>query len=89
MAAGAATISTDSHGNRDFCRDGENCLIVEPTEEAVAAAIERLFGDPELRARIVENGLTTAVEFDYAKKLAQVVAFFESVSAREAGAAPA
>ena len=90
MAAGAATISTDSHGNRDFCRDGENCLLVEPTEEAVAAAIERLFGDPELRARIIAAGLQTAQDFRYSKKLEQVIEFVESVSgARAAGAAPA
>jgi GT2 family glycosyltransferase len=89
MAAGAATICTDSHGNRDFIRDGDNCLLVDATEEAVAAAIERLFGDPELRARLVAGGLRTAAEYDYPKKLDEVAAFFESVSAREAGAAPA
>ena len=27
MAAGAAVVCTDADGNRDFCRDGENCLM--------------------------------------------------------------
>jgi glycosyltransferase involved in cell wall biosynthesis len=27
MAAGAAVVCTDAHGNRDFCRDGVNCLM--------------------------------------------------------------
>ena len=29
MAAGTPVVSTDAHGNRDFCRDGENCLIAD------------------------------------------------------------
>ena len=27
MATGCAVVCTDAHGNRDFCRDGENCLM--------------------------------------------------------------
>jgi GT2 family glycosyltransferase len=89
MAAGCPVVCTDSHGNRDFCHDGENCLLVDSTPEAVATALARLFGDPELRARLVAGGLRTAAEYDYPKKLDEVARFFESVSAREAGAAPA
>jgi hypothetical protein len=32
--------------------DEEQCLVVEPTEEAIGAAIERLVGDAALRARL-------------------------------------
>ena len=35
MATGGAVVCTDAHGNRDFCVDGENCLMPEPTPEAV------------------------------------------------------
>jgi GT2 family glycosyltransferase/glycosyltransferase involved in cell wall biosynthesis len=89
MAAGCAVICTDSHGNRDFCHDGENCLLVDDNPQAVATAITRLFGDADLRAKLVAGGLRTAAEYDYPKKLDEVARFFESVSAREAGAAPA
>jgi GT2 family glycosyltransferase/glycosyltransferase involved in cell wall biosynthesis len=37
MAAGAAVVCTDAHGNRDFCRDGDNCLMVEPRAASVSA----------------------------------------------------
>ena len=30
MAAGAPVVCTDANGNRDFCVDGQNCLMVEP-----------------------------------------------------------
>ena len=29
MATGGAVVCTDAHGNRDFCADGENCLMPE------------------------------------------------------------
>ena len=29
MASGGAVVCTDAHGNRDFCEDGENCLMPE------------------------------------------------------------
>jgi glycosyltransferase involved in cell wall biosynthesis len=89
MAAGCPVICTDSHGNRDFCVDGENCLMPDDNPEAVAAAIKRLFADPELRARLVENGKRTAAEYGWDRKLDEVAGFFEQVSARAAGAAPA
>ena len=36
MAAGAPVVCTDADGNRDFCRDGENCLMpaAEPARGA-------------------------------------------------------
>ena len=93
MAAGLPVVCTDSDGNRDFIRDGENCLLVEDNAEAVAAAIERLFADPELRAKLRENGTRTAAEYELQRKLDDVERFFTDVagaaSRRAAGATPA
>ena len=36
MATGGAVVCTDAHGNRDFCADGENCLMPEPDAAAVS-----------------------------------------------------
>ena len=36
MATGGAVVCTDAHGNRDYCVDGVNCLMPEPTPAAVA-----------------------------------------------------
>ena len=60
MAAGAAVVCTDADGNRDFCSDGVNCLIAEPTTASVRDAIARVVGDPELRARLAAGGRQTA-----------------------------
>jgi len=60
MAAGCPVITTDSHGNRDFCVPEVNCLMVEHDDEALAAAISRLLGDRELQKRLRAAGLETA-----------------------------
>jgi glycosyltransferase involved in cell wall biosynthesis len=86
MAAGAAVVCTDAHGNRDFCRDGENCLLVEPTPEAVGAAIQRLLGDPELRARLVEEGYKTVRQYAWERRIDELEAFLERVA--QSAAAP-
>ena len=49
MATGGAVVCTDAHGNRDFCSDGDNCLMPEANAQPVAAAVTRLLADPALR----------------------------------------
>jgi hypothetical protein len=45
----------------DFCRDGENCLIVPGDDEvAVAPAESRIIGSPRLQDDMRSGGLETA-----------------------------
>jgi GT2 family glycosyltransferase len=76
MAAGTPVVSTDAHGNRDFCRDGENCLIVEADPASVSGALARLFGDPALRARLAEGGLATVREYAWERRIDELESFF-------------
>jgi GT2 family glycosyltransferase/glycosyltransferase involved in cell wall biosynthesis len=80
MATGGAVVCTDAHGNRDFCRDGENCLMPEPTPAAVAAAIERLLGDAALREELGAAGMATAADYAWEKRIDAVEAFFAEVA---------
>lgn len=81
MATGAAVVCTDAHGNRDFCVDGVNCLMPEPTPAAVSGAIARLLGDPELRARLGQAGIETAREYAWERRIDALEAFFQRVAA--------
>ena len=81
MATGGAVVCTDSHGNRDFCVDGENCLMPEPTVASVSAAIARLLADPELRARLGEAGRVTAQDYTWERRIDELEAFLEGVAA--------
>jgi GT2 family glycosyltransferase/glycosyltransferase involved in cell wall biosynthesis len=80
MAAGAPVVCTDAHGNRDFCRDGENCLLVEPEPTAVAAAIDRVRRERDLRERLVAGGLETVGGYAWELRIDQLERFLERVA---------
>ncbi|MGI8558711.1 MAG: glycosyltransferase [Solirubrobacteraceae bacterium] len=80
MATGGAVVCTDAHGNRDFCIDAENCLLVEPTREAVSAGLARVLEDRELRERLGEAGIRTAQEYAWPKRIDALEAFLNEVA---------
>jgi glycosyltransferase involved in cell wall biosynthesis len=80
MATGAAVVSTDAHGNRDFCVDGENCLLVEATVEAVAAGLGRLLADGVLRERLGRAGIKTAADYAWPRRIDALEGFLEEVA---------
>ena len=64
-ASGLAVVAGDSGGVADAVRDGETGILVDPDEPAaVATAITRLLGAPELRHRMGAAG-RRAVETHY------------------------
>lgn len=80
MAAGCAVVCTDAHGNRDFCVDGENCLMPEATIEHVSAALARLLADPQLRARLGSAGIETAKPYAWERRIDALEQFFEELA---------
>ncbi|HEV2974890.1 MAG TPA: glycosyltransferase [Solirubrobacteraceae bacterium] len=80
MATGCAVVCTDAHGNRDFCVDGENCLMPTAEPAAVGEALARLLAEPELRARLGRAGIATAANYAWEQRIDALVAFFEEVA---------
>jgi glycosyltransferase involved in cell wall biosynthesis len=61
MARGRPVVATGRGGGGEYMRDGENVVLFEADDpQALARAVERLAGDPGLRARLRQGGLTTA-----------------------------
>jgi GT2 family glycosyltransferase len=81
MATGGAVVCTDAHGNRDFCVDGVNCLMPEPSAGAVGAALQLVLEDPELRAQLGQAGLRTAQDYAWETRIDALEAFFNRVAA--------
>jgi GT2 family glycosyltransferase/glycosyltransferase involved in cell wall biosynthesis len=81
MATGGAVVCTDAHGNRDFCVDGENCLVPAPERAAVSEALQRLLGDAELREQLGRAGMQTAQEYAWERRIDALEAFLEGVAA--------
>lgn len=81
MAAGCPVICTDAHGNRDFCFDGKNCLMVEQDDDkALSAAIDRLFNDEKLRDRLSKSALQTTKQYRWDVIMKKVDNFYKEVA---------
>jgi glycosyltransferase involved in cell wall biosynthesis len=81
MATGAAVVCADAHGDRDFCVDGVNCLMLEANAGAVCAAIARLLADQGLRARLGRAGIETAQEYAWERRIDALEGFVQRVAA--------
>ena len=81
MAVGTPVVSTDAHGNRDFCRHEENCLIADPDPESVSQALGRVLGDARLRERLAAAGLETAADYAWERRIDRLERFFTEVAA--------
>jgi GT2 family glycosyltransferase/glycosyltransferase involved in cell wall biosynthesis len=80
MATGAAVVCTDAHGNRDFCVDGENCLIPVADPAAVGAAVRRLLEDRPLRERLGAAGIETARGYAWERRIDALEDFFKEIA---------
>lgn len=81
MAAGCPVITTDSHGNRGFCFDGKNCLMVEQNnDKELAEKIKLLLGDKVLQQRLRDEGLKTAQRFQWLTILDKVDSFYAEIA---------
>ena len=80
MATGAAVVCTDAHGNRDFCVDGENCLMPASRTEDVRAALARLLADPALCERLGRAGIETAAGYAWERRIDMLERFLVDVA---------
>jgi glycosyltransferase involved in cell wall biosynthesis len=76
MACGAALVTYDNGGCRDYARDGETALVAPRRDVgALARALARLVEDPVLRDRLARAGQAfIRREFDWARATARLEA---------------
>jgi glycosyltransferase involved in cell wall biosynthesis len=64
MACGAALVTTDNGGSRDYAIADKTALVVPPKEpQLLAAAVNRLFQDPDLRIGLANRGRSFIQQF--------------------------
>lgn len=81
MAAGCVVITTDSHGNRGFCIDGYNCVLVEQDDVAgLSATIIAVLRDKQLREKLRRNSLQTAEEYTWSKILDKYATAYKAIA---------
>lgn len=84
MAMGTPVVSTDCpHGPAEIIEDNQTGLLV-PTEspEALAAALQRLIDNPELRLQLGQAGQTRAQDFSASQIGAAYAQHFRAIAAR-------
>lgn len=64
LAVGCAVVSTNVGGLPDLVYDGMNGLLVDPDARSIAAAINRLIVDRDLRERLQKSAYETAHHFE-------------------------
>lgn len=78
-------IVSDADGPRQFCRDGDDCLMV-PREDvgALAHAVRRLMEDKVLRMTLVKNGYKRyREEFTKEKSVGAYIEFYLDILKQE------
>jgi glycosyltransferase involved in cell wall biosynthesis len=70
MACGAALVTYDNGGCRDYARDGETAVVARRRDvDDLTAGLERLLADPALRRRLGDAGrelITRSFDWDAA-----------------------
>jgi glycosyltransferase involved in cell wall biosynthesis len=85
MAAGKAIVSTAVDGCREVLEDRASALLVPPSDaRALAAAIERLLADGDLRRDLAARALAASRRYDVRACVDQMQAFYDDLLAGRA-----
>lgn len=78
MAAGLPVVTTRVPGCIDVVTDGENGLLASAGNAAeIAAAIRRVLSEPDLRQKLVRNGLRSADRYEWNRVAEQYIRVYE------------
>ena len=81
MTCGAAVVTTDNGGIRDFAKDQENALIIEKNDIAdMVNKLVSLINDTALREKLAKNGLETAQKFDWAITADKLMEYYSEIA---------
>jgi phosphatidylinositol alpha-mannosyltransferase len=85
MAAGLPIVASDIHGYKNVVSRNVEGYLVEPRNpRAIAAALYKLAGDPDLRHRMGDAGRAKASDYSWERVTQQVVAFYHATRERVA-----
>lgn len=78
MATGGYVVAVPNEGNKEYLKDGENCLFYEQgnIDEAVEK-IEKIASDADLRKRLSENARKVVAEHDWKKIEKDIVELYQ------------
>lgn len=79
MAAGTPVVATSVGGIEDYLRHGENGLLINRDASDIAAQLDSLFQDEDLRARLRWGGLETAHRYEWGSVAGEYLKLFSQL----------
>jgi glycosyltransferase involved in cell wall biosynthesis len=81
MACGTAVVTTDCGGNREYTKNGENCLIVPPSDsKKLTMVLHQLLTQETKRNQLAQAGLQFAQSWTWRRTADQVEALLLQLS---------
>ena len=81
MTCGAAIITTDTGGMRDFVVDGYNALVTKPNDiNDIVEKAKTLIENTNLRKKLSENVMKTAKKFNWEESVSQSIEYYKKIS---------
>ena len=81
MTCGAAVITTDTGGMRDFVIDGYNALITKQNDIGdIVQKAKMLIEDSELRKMLSQNGMKTAEKFNWDASVDESIKYYGEIA---------
>lgn len=78
-ASGLPVVAPPVHGIDELVGDDEAGLVVERDADAIAAALDRLAADPELRARLGGEGRRRAASYGWERSVESVLDVYDEL----------
>ena len=88
MASGLPVLASPVGGIEDYLHDGVNGFHIRRDAEDIAIKLDRLLGDPDLQARVREQGLATAGNYAWEKIAQQYLSLFDELAAEKTRSLP-
>ena len=77
MATGGYVVVVSNDGNREYLKDGYNCLIYKLGDiNSAISCIQKLVSDEKLQQRLYVNGLETAKKRDWKNFKDQIISLY-------------
>lgn len=79
MACGCPVVTNTNSATKWFLKDGENCVLTEPSIASICEKIELLMENPALRQRLISNGLRVIEKTNWDQEIEKIYKFISRV----------
>ena len=80
MSCGCPVLTNYNKATEWLFKDGQNCIVANPSISSICEKINMLIGKPELRKRIARNALASRPKTDWDTEIERIYNFMSNPS---------